>query len=94
MDEKLLFDPSPEEAKFETKFVVSEEKITLYGFPSIMSKNSELIKSLLDKLDPSGSNVLAPNFPLGNKRSLEIVWMYINGIKFDEEYLVSQHGKL
>lgn len=78
MDEKLYLDPSPDQSKFETKFTVSQDKLELYGFPPIMAKNSELIKSLLDKLEPGKANFLANNIPLGNKRSLEIVWLYLN----------------
>lgn len=84
MTEKTYLDPTSEETRFLTKFTVSSEKIQLYGFPPAMQLRSNLIKSLLDKLDTKDNNILAENIP--SNKSLEIVWLYLNqqNEKFNE----------
>lgn len=78
MTEKTYLDPDEEELRFLTKFAVSSEKLTFYGIPPLMRTKSELIKTLMDKLDTKETNILAESIPPGNKKSLEIVWLYLN----------------
>lgn len=60
------------------KFTVSIQKVELSGSPLIMQIKSNLIKSLIDKLDLQNPNPLASNIPLRNKKSLQIMWDYLN----------------
>lgn len=74
----MFTDPTPSEAKFLIPFDIGESKIRLYGSPSIMAARSELMKSLLDKIELEG-NVLAPQMKV-NKNSLIYLWTYLNGL--------------
>lgn len=78
MTEQTFINPSDTEKKFLTKFSVSSSKIELYGVPSAMQSRSNLIGSMLDKLDVDGTNVLAENILVGNEESLRAVWLYLN----------------
>lgn len=78
MTEKTYLDPSPDESKYLVKFTVSQDKIDLYGAPAIMQSNSGLIKSILDKLDVKGDNLLGADVPVNNKEALITTWLSLN----------------
>lgn len=80
--DQIYLNPQEEDQKFLTKFLVSDQKLPLYGLVPAMKLNSELIKSLADKL--TQENELAANIPLQNEKSLKTVWLYINGL--DKEF--------
>lgn len=76
---RLFTDPTPQEIRYLTPFEVGEDKILLYGFPPIMALHSELIKSMLDKLDTKEPNVLAPKIKI-DKDDLMNMWAKLNGV--------------
>lgn len=71
--------PSPTERKFLVPFEVGSDKVLLYGGPIVMSSKSELIKSLLEKLDFKEPNSLAPDMKIDPK-ILMFLWDRLNGI--------------
>lgn len=79
MDIKAFTDPTPEEALYLIAFDVGTEKIRLYGSPTIMSFRSELMKSLLGKLDVEHVNALAPEMKM-NENSLVFLWTQMNRV--------------
>lgn len=76
--EHFYLDPTEHDRKFLTKFTISKDKDVLYGFPPVMTTRSELIKTAYDKINPSQEYSLAENVPLGSKRALETVWLFMN----------------
>lgn len=81
--EELYFNPTEDQARFLTKFVISSQKIDLYGFPPLTALKSELIKSLQDKLSPGATYELATNIPLKSEKALKSVWLFLNADTFD-----------
>lgn len=74
---KIFVDPTKGQAKFQILFQVGTDQFELYGLPSLMSLKSELMESLLDTLNPSEVNILAPNMKV-NKESLYFLWERMN----------------
>lgn len=85
---RIYLDPTSDEAKFLTKFTVSQDKIDLYGSPPLMQFKSNLVLSMMDKIEKD--NALASNLPLADKRSLEAVWLYINDKPFTFNQLLHE----
>lgn len=79
---RIFTDPTPSEAKYLIPFEIGEQKILLYGAPTIMSLRSNLIASLLDKLD-KGPNILAPKIS-APKEALLYIWYELN--RFHAEF--------
>lgn len=75
--EKIYFSPDEEDQKFLTKFLVSDQKLPLYGIPPIMKQNSNLIAAMMDKLSPGDEYLLASNISL-KEAPLKIVWLFLN----------------
>lgn len=77
-----LIDPTESEIQYLRPFLISQDKIRLYGSPVTMSFKSELIKSLLDKLTTE-DNILAPDMKV-NSKSLLYLWYRMNGADTQE----------
>lgn len=89
---KSLFEtPSEDDRKFLSKFVISKQKIELYGSPVEMSRRSELIRTAYDKIYPGKEYSLAENITPQGTQPINIVWTLINN-QWGHDSYEKRHG--
>jgi len=77
--DEIDFLTNPYRANFMTEFLIGSNKLQFYGYPLIMAKHSELIKTSLTKLVESKPPHSLLEFGVVLERPMTSIWLVING---------------